>query len=451
MNIIIIGAGKLGNALVSCLTKEGHDITLIETNKELTETIVGKYDVLGISGNGANIDTLRQAGVQKADIVIATTANDELNVLCCLLSSKLGARHTVARVRETRYSKQLAFMRQELGISMVVNPELDAANEISRILRSSRTIKIESFAKGRADLVELRVEDHSPLEGVKMSELSSRLKCKVLICAVQRGEKTIIPDGRFVLQTGDRVHITASHIELEKLFKTLGLSKQRVHSAIIVGGSTTAYYLVGQLIDSGFRIKIIEQDRDKCERFSETFPKATVICGNGTNDSLMDEEGLGQYDACVALTGIDEENIIISLLARSKQVPSIITKVNNSSLLRVINELSVDNTISPKDLTANHIVKYVRSQESNDSSSVQTLYKLFDNSIEAVEFVVTEDCACTHIPLKELKKKNNLLIACIVRAGQTLIPDGNDTMEVGDSVVVVSSDLYLRNLDEILA
>lgn len=451
MNIIIIGGGKFGSTLVDCLIKEGHDIALIDTNYKVVENIVGKYDVMGICGNGANIDTLKEAGVSKARMLIAATSSDEVNVLCALIGKKLGAHHTVARVRAPEYSRQLVFMRNELGISMMVNPELETAQEISRILRSMRTIKIENFAKGRADLVEIRVTDDLPFAGLRLWEFYKKFKIKILVCAVQRGDEIHIPDGNFMIEAGDKIHITASHNDMGELFKLFGYERQKVHSVLIVGGGTIAYYLARDLAESGIRVKIVEIDEKRCVELSEKLPKATIICGNGTDEDLLTEEGLDGYDACVALTGIDEENIIISMCARIRKIPYIISKVNNSALLRIINSENIDNAISPKTVSANHVVRYVRSKQSDSDGAVQTLYKLVDSKVEAVEFVVRDDSPCTHQPLREMKLKPEILIACIVRGGKVIIPGGDDTIEPNDNVVVVSNGLYLRNLEEIMA
>lgn len=451
MNIIIIGGGKFGSTLVDCLIKEGHDIALIDTNYRVIENIVGRYDVMGICGNGANIETLREAGIAKANVLIAATSSDEVNVLCALVGKKLGAHHTVARVRAPEYSRQLVFMRNELGISMMVNPELETAQEISRVLRSMRTVKIESFAKGRADLVELRVTEDSPFSGLRLWEFYKKFKIRILVCAVQRDDGIHIPDGNFMIESGDKIHITASHNDMGELFKLFGYEKQKVHSVLIVGGGAIAYYLARDLAESGIRVKIIELDEKRCVELSEKLPKATIICGNGTNEDLLIEEGVDNFDACVALTGIDEENIIISLCARIRKIPYIIAKVNNSSLLRVINSENIDNAVSPKAISANHVVRYVRSKQSDESGAVQTLYKLVDNKVEAVEFIVKEDSPCIGEPLRTLKMKPGILIACIVRGGKVIIPGGDDTIEPNDNVVVVSSGLFLRNLEEIMA
>lgn len=451
MNIIIIGGGKFGSTLVDCLIKEGHDITLIDTNFKVVENILAKYDVMGICGNGANIETLREAGVAKARVLIAATSSDEVNVLCALVGKKLGAHHTVARVRAPEYSRQLVFMRNELGISMMINPEFETAQEISRVLRSMRTVKIESFSKGRADLVELRVTDDSPFSGLRLWEFYKKFKIKILVCAVQRGDEIHIPDGNFMIEAGDKIHITASHNDMGELFNLFGYEKQKVHSVLIVGGGTIAYYLARDLAESGIRVKIVEIDEKRCVELAEKLPKATIICGNGTDETLLTEEGIDNFDACIGLTGIDEENIIISMCARLRKIPYIIAKVNNASLLRVINSENIDNAVSPKTISANHVVRYVRSKQSDDSGAVQTLYKLVDSKVEAVEFVVREDSPCIGEPLRMMKMKPGILIACIVRGGKVIIPGGDDKIEPNDNVVVVSSGLFLRNLEEILA
>lgn len=450
MNIIIVGGGKLGSMLVEYLAKEGHNISLIDTNYKLIESMVGKYDVLGICGNGANIETLKEAGVAKTDILISVTSSDEVNVLTALVGKKLGARHTVARVRAPEYSKQLLFLRSELGIGMAVSPELETAREISRILRSMHTVKIESFARGRADLVEIPMTEESPFVGLKLSELYKKFKLKILICAVQRGEEVYIPDGNFKIEAGDVVEITASHSDINEMFSLLGYEKQKVRSVFIVGGGMIAYYLARELAEIGIKVKIVEMSEKRCTELSEMLPKTDVICGNGTDDTLLNEEQLDQFDACIALTGIDEENIIIALTAKFRKIPYVISKVNNTSFLRIMNKDSLDNIVSPKAISANHIIRYVRSKQSDIYGAVQNLYKFVEGRVEAVEFVVREESACTGTPLRELKRKPGTLIACIVRNGKVIIPGGDDTIEKNDNVVVVSSGLYLRNLDEII-
>ena len=450
MNIIIVGGGKLGSMLVEYLAKEGHNISLIDTNYKLIESIVGKYDVLGICGNGANIETLKEAGVAKTDILISVTSSDEVNVLTALVGKKLGARHTVARVRAPEYSKQLLFLRSELGIGMAVSPELETAREISRILRSMHTVKIESFARGRADLVEIPMTEESPFVGLKLSELYKKFKLKILICAVQRGEEVYIPNGNFKIEAGDVVEITASHSDINEMFSLLGYEKQKVRSVFIVGGGMIAYYLARELAEIGIKVKIVEMSEKRCTELSEMLPKTDVICGNGTDDTLLNEEQLDQFDACIALTGIDEENIIIALTAKFRKIPYVISKVNNTSFLRIMNKDSLDNIVSPKAISANHIIRYVRSKQSDIYGAVQNLYKFVEGRVEAVEFVVREESACTGTPLRELKRKPGTLIACIVRNGKVIIPGGDDTIEKNDNVVVVSSGLYLRNLDEII-
>ena len=448
MNIVIIGGGKLGAELIDCLSKEDHNIALVDTNYKTVEKFVGKYDILGIHGNGANIDTLREAGIEKTDILIAATASDEVNVLCALIGNKLGARQTVVRVRAPEYSKQLVFMRKELGMRMI-NPDAEAAREIARALRSNRNVKMESFSRGRAELIELNVTADFPFANLKLMELYKIFKFKILICAVLRGDDVHIPDGHFKIEVGDRIYVTASRTDLNELFDLLGFSKQRVRSAFIIGGGALGYYLARELIESEIKVKIVDASEKRCVELSELLPEASIVCGSGNDEPLLLEEGLEKYDAVITLTGIDEENIILALSAKYMKVPYVIAKVNNMSFIKLTDE-KIDTVVSPKAISANSIVKYVRSQEENVGEML-TFHKLVDNMVEAVEFVAQEDAEYLNIPLKSMKLKKGILIACIVRSGKVIIPGGADVIEPHDNVIIVSKDRYLRNLEEILA
>jgi len=449
LNILIIGGGKLGAELIDCLNKEDHNIALIDTNYKTVERFVGKYDILGVHGNGANIDTLREAGIEKTDILIAATASDEINVLSALIGNKLGARHTVVRVRAPEYSKQLVFMRKELGMSMMINPDAEAAREIARTLRSNRNVKMESFSRGRAELIELNVTSDFPFANLRLMDLYKIFKFKILVCAVLRGDDVHIPDGNFKIEVGDRIYVTASRTDLNELFQLLGFSKQRVRSAFIIGGGALGYYLAKELTESEIKVKIVDASEKRCVELSELLPEVSIVCGSGNDEALLFEEGIEKYDAVVTLTGIDEENIILALSAKYMGVPYVIAKVNNMSFIKLTDE-KIDTVISPKAISANSIVKYVRSQEENVGEML-TFHKLVDNMVEAVEFVAQEDAKYLNIPLKNMKLKKGILIACIVRSGKVIIPGGGDVIEPHDNVIIVSKDRYLRNLEEILA
>ena len=450
MKIIIVGDGKVGATLTEHLSKEGHDVVVIDQDPQVVEEMVNQYDVMGISGNGASYSVLMEAGANKANLLIAATSSDELNILSCMVSKKIGARHTIARVRNPEYSQQLVFLREELGLSMVVNPEMETATEICRALRFPSALNMETFARGRVELAEIKVQPDSILNGQPLFSLPDRLRVKILVCAVQRDGEIVIPDGNFVIQTGDKIHVTASHAELAAFFKVMGIYKQKARSVLIIGGGKIAHYLALQLLDAGMQVKIIEHDRQRCHELSDWLPKATVIHGDGTDQSLLLQEGIDTVDAVVSLTGMDEENILISMYAQTQKADKVVTKINRLSFLDMLGNMGLDTIVSPKTIAANRIIRYVRAMHNSDGSSVQTLYKLVGGQVEALEFVVSENAKFTGIPLKDLKTKQNVLIACIIRGGKPIIPQGSDTMEPRDAVIVVTANQYLRDLSDIL-
>lgn len=449
MNIIIVGGGKVGLSLVQNLRYEDHDISLIDPNSSVIEYTTTEYDVLGIEGSGACHEDLLAAGADKADLLIATSAQDELNILSCIMAKRMGTHRCIARVRDPKLSTHLPFLRDELGLSAMVNPELYAAGEISRIIRMPSAIKVDSFAKGRIDLAEIKVEEGSALDGLTLFKLPTIYKSRVLICAVTRDGDVIIPSGDFVLRAGDRIHVTASHADLSSFFKEQGTAVSRIRDVMIIGGGRIAYYLTRQLLDSGIRVKIIEIDPERCLWLSDAFPKATVICGDGTDQDLLISEGLNTADACVALTGLDEENIILSMFAKSQSDAKVITKVNKPSLKKMTGSVGLDSLISPMQLTANMIVQYVRAVQNSGGSNISTLYKLVDDRVEAIEFVAREGSKVLGITLRELSLKKDLLIAGIIRGSKVIIPSGNDCIMKNDSVIVVTTNRYFQDLDEI--
>jgi trk system potassium uptake protein TrkA len=450
MNIVIVGDGKVGSTLVKQLSKEGHDIVIIDNNLSVIENSMNMYDVMGIDGNGANLLIQKQAGVDKSDLFIAATSSDELNMLSCMMAKKLGAKHRVGRVRNPEYSDQLGFLKEELGMNMVINPEQTTALEISRILRFPTAIKIETFSNGRAELIEIKVPEGSRLVGQPLYKLSSMCDVKVLICVVQRGSQVIIPTGEFVVQAGDRISITASPHQIHTFIKRMGLLKDKVKMVMIVGGSRLGHYLAKMLLEVGMEVKIIEVKEEVCRQLSEDLPKAIIIHGDGTNHELLIEEGIDNTDAFISLTGIDEENIILSMYAKKKEVKKVVTKINKISFSKLLTDDMVDSIVSPKYLTANQIVSYVRGLQNSMGSSVQTLHRLVDNQVEALEFAVKVKDHFIGKSLKDLRLKENLLIAVIIRNHKTIIPAGNDTLEVGDRVIIVTTIPYLRDLKDIV-
>lgn len=450
MDIIIVGCGKVGSALAEVLSDE-HNITIIDKKESLVETATNDFDVMGIVGNCLQTEILEEANVSKTNIFIAVTASDEVNILSCLIAKKMGARHCIARVRSPEFDKQLVFMREELGISMMVNPDYNAANEIAKVLRYPEAINIESFAKGRVDLAEIRITSGSILDGVALSQLSRRLRLDVLICAVQRGEELIIPNGNFVLRAGDKIHMTASHSNMVKFFKSISAAyrEKRVKSAVLIGGGRVAYHLAQQLIEMGVKVKIIEIDHERCLELSDRLNKVDISCADGTDHDILEEERVYDADAVVTLTGIDEENILLSLLAKNNGVEKVVTKVNRMSLMQLSDTLDLDSLISPKSITVNQILKYVRARQNSLGNSVTTLYRMVNDRLEAIEFVVRDKKDYVDVPLKKLKLRSGILIASIVRGNELIIPKGDDCLQVNDSVVVVTTTKGMHDLSNI--
>ncbi len=451
MNIVIIGDGKVGHKLAKQLSDEKYNVALIDQSERKMRDAVNELDVSCVVGDGANAQVQKEADVPGADLVIACASTDELNMLCCLLAKRLGAKQTIARVRNPVYFQQMHLFKEDLKLSMAVNPELVLAGEISRVLIFPSAAKIETFAKGRVELVEVTIGEQSPMDGISLMELYRKYQIKMLICAVQRGSDVYIPDGSFVTRRGDKINIAASHKEIEKFFKFVGAKRNKVRTVLICGGGRVAYYLSRQLLTLGMQVKIIEQSKERCMELCELLPKATIIHGNATDHELLEEEGIGNADAFVSLTGIDEENIIMSMYAKTKNVSKIITKVNEDALQHLVDELGIESTVSAKNVTTNVIMSYVRAMKNSmGSANVETVYQLINGRIEALEFLIREATNYTGIPLKDLTIKENHLVACIVRKRQIIIPGGNDTLEVGDSVLVVSMSQGLEDLKEIL-
>ncbi len=449
MNIVIVGDGKVGTTLTEQLSLEGHDVVVIDRNPKLIEQLVNSYDVMGVCGNGASYDVQIEAGVQNARLFIAATSSDELNILSCLMAKKIGAHHTIARVRNPEYLKQLSFIKEELGLSMIVNPEYDAANEIAKVLRYPSAINIESFAKGQVDLAEIKLSADCPLCDKRIMDIFSSYKTKVLICAVQRGNDVFIPRGDFVLQSGDKIHITATRSALIAFMKEAKIYKNRTKNIMIIGGGKMGYYLASQLSETGgYKIKILEIDEKRCEHLCAALPKVDVINADGTDRNVLHEQGIDNLDAFVALTTIDEENIITSMYATSLGIQKTVAKVNRVSS-KVLESIGMDSAFSSKAIAANRIVGYVRALENSGESSVQTLYKLVGDRVEALEFTISDDFKKIGIPLKNLQLQNETLIGAIIRKGDVIFPGGNDTIEIGDSVIVVSKIKNVRNISEI--
>ena len=450
MDIIIVGCGKVGIALAEVLSEE-HNVTMIDKDENLINAAINDFDIMGIAGNCLQTNVLEEANVDKANLFIAVTTSDEVNILSCLIAKRMKARHCIARVRSPEFEKQLVFMREELGISMMVNPDYNAANEIAKVLRYPEAINIESFAKGRVDLAEIRITSGSILDNLALSHLSRRLRLDVLICAVQRGEELIIPNGNFILKAGDKIHMTASHSAMVKFFRSISAAyrEKRVKSAVLIGGGRVAYHLAQQLIEMGVKVKIIEIDEKRCLELSQRLDKVNISCADGTDHDILEEERVYDADAVVTLTGIDEENILLSLLAKKNGVDKVVTKVNRMSLIQLSDTLSLDSIISPKSITVNQILQYVRAKQNSLGNNVTTLYRLVNDRLEAIEFIVRDEKDYVGVPLKKLKIRSGILIASIVRGNELIIPKGDDCLKVNDSVVVVTTNKGFHDLSNI--
>ena len=450
MNIIIIGCGKVGMTLAELLSAENHNIVLVDESPAKIQAIPESLDALRITGNGASVSVLQDAGIREADILIAVTGQDELNLLCCLIAKKAGHCHTIARVRNPIYNQEIGFIKEQLGISMIINPELTAAQEISRLLRFPSAIKIDTFAKGRVELLKFRVRPEFRLSDQPIYQISSLNNSNILICAVERGSEVSIPGGNFILRDNDVLSIVASPQNAAHFFKTIGLKTNQVRSALIVGGGKIGYYTARYLLEMKIDVRIVEISRARCEKLTELLPSATIICGDGTDRQLLMEEGLGEAESFVALTNLDEENVLLSLYAQAHSRAKLVTKVNKISFTDIINNLDIGSVVYPKYLTADYILQYVRAMSNTIGSNVETLYQILDNRAEALEFAIREKSQVTDIPLAQLKLKKDLLIGCINRNGKIIIPRGQDSIQVGDTVIIVTTRKGLDDIQDIL-
>ena len=439
MKIVIVGDGKVGFALTAQLAQEGHDIVVIDNNKKVLQESAEQLAVMVDHGNGGGGKAQKQPGVEDADPLIAATSADEINLLCCIVARKLGSAHTIATVRNPEYVEQIYFLKDELGLSMTINPERAAAREISRLLQFPSFLKRDSFAKGRAEIVEMVIKEGSVLEDKLLSELYQIAKVQVLVCAVKRGGRAYIPDGSFRLMRGDRIFVTAPTHNLARLIKHLGLQTQKIREVILVGGSSIAYYLAMDLFLNGIRVKIIESQAERCLELAELLPKAMIIHGDGANQSVLLAEGIEKTDAVVTLTNLDEENFLVSMYANYLKVPKVITKINRTEFNDIFQDKGIDCVVSPKLLTANDIVRYVRAMQNKTGDSMITLHRIADDMAEAMESPVTEETRHLGETLIKIRLRPNILIACINRRGKIIIPKGDDTIELNDTVIVVTT------------
>lgn len=446
MKIIVIGCGKIGKTIIEHVSKEGHSLVIVDNNREKVEELIERYDVMGVVGNGASLDIQEEAGVKSADLVIAVTPEDEINILASMVAKKLGASSTIARVRNPEYLRQTKLMQEELGLSMVVNPEQETADEIINMVNLPSLLKLEPFAKGKVNLVEILVEENNPLIGETLITMSKKIKTKVLICAIQRASHVIIPNGNFKIEQGDRLSITANASSLVTFLKELNLIKSPLKNIMIIGGGKISYYLAKELSNKKYHIKLIEMNKNRAEEMAEALPKVDVICGDGTDHDLLIEEGIEASDACIALTNVDEENIIVSMYATRLKIKKVIAKIKRNSFLTMVNDLGIASIVSPKDIVASKIISYIRALSNKRGSNVLTLYKLVNNQVEALEFDAKKKEKFYNKPLKDLNIKENCLIACIIRDGNVLIPSGNDYIQLNDRVLVVTTHQQFDDL-----
>jgi len=452
LSIIIIGCGKVGSTITEQLYREGHDITVVDKNASAVQALSNSFDVMGIVGNGASYSVLNEAGIDKADLIIAVTASDELNLLCCTVARRSGNCAAIARVRNPDYSEEVGYLRERLGITMIINPELEAANEISRILRLPSALNVSPFAGGRAELVKFKLPADNMLCGQSLAELGRSVARSILFCAIERGDEVFIPNGSFRLQKDDVISFVASSAAALEFFENAGFENHRVRNCMLIGGGKATYYLARQLLATGVDVTIIDKDPARCDELTDLLPGAVIICGDGADEDLLREEGIDRTEAFIPLTGLDEENILMTLYAREVSDAKLITKLNRISFRGVINKLALGSVVYPKYITTETIVAYVRARRNSIGSSIETLYHLCDNRAEAVEFKVGSVEGITGIPLKDLGAtlKDNLLIACINRKGRAIIPGGLDAIQPGDSVVIVTTHTGLHDIRDIL-
>ncbi len=450
MRIIIVGCGKIGLSIIKQLVIEKHDITVIDKNAEVINDITNNYDVMGLVGNGASYSVQKEAGVDRTNLLIAVTGSDEINLLCCLFAKKAGNCNTIARVRDPLYSKEIQYIKDELGLSMIINPEYAAAVEISRLLRFPSADKIDTFAKGRVELLNLVITEDSPFVNKTLIDVAKRVLSDILICTVERGDDIFIPNGAFILRADDKITIVASAVNSREFFTKIGYDTHQVKDTMIIGGGTMTYYLAELLLKMGIKVKIVEVNRDKCETLSENLPRATIINGDATNQEILIEEGINGCDSFVSLTGIDETNIILSLFAKTRTSGKIVTKIDRISFDDIINTFNVGSLIYPDKIAADYIVSYVRAMQNSIGSNVETLIKLNGGRVEALEFKILKGSPVIGIPLMQLNLKRDILIGCINRRGTIIIPKGQNTIEEGDTVIVVTTKSGLSDIKDIL-
>ncbi len=450
MNIIIVGCGKVGTTLLGQLSSEKHNITVIDQDPNRISSITGEFDVMGFCGNGVSYQTLMEAGIKSCQLLIAVTGSDEQNLLCCMIAKRATGCKTSAQVRDRVYASELSFLKDGLELSMIINPANTAADEIARVFQFPGALKIDSFSGGRAELYHFRITAESPLCGRSIMDLRTDYLQNVLVCTVRRGDDAIIPGGSFVFCENDTIGVVASRKDAIRFLKKLGIVSGRVRNALIVGGGNLSFYLAKRLIGTGISTTIVDHDFGRCEELSGQLPEATILHGDPTEHTFLEQLRMENYQGFASLTGLDEENILLSLYARTQSDAKIVTKINRISFRSVISSMDLDTIINPQVLTADTILKFVRSMNKAAGSNMESLYTLEDGKAEALEFLINEDSDVTGVPLKDLKLKDNTLICNIVRNGKSILPSGNDTLEKGDRVIIVMANRHISEIREIL-
>ena len=452
MRIVIAGSGKVGTTLALRLSSEGYDITMIDSNQQVLQEVCEQCDAMGVQGNCASMPVLLQAGVQDADLLIAATSEDEVNLLCCTTAHGINPKlHTIGRIRNPDYTQQIHALRNVFALSLAVNPEFQAAREVERLLRFPGFLRRDTFAKGRSAIVELRVEEDSPLCGIRLMQMNSVVKCKVLVCAVLRDGNAIIPGGHFVLEAGDRIFVTAPTADLSVLLKNLAIVTRKVRKVLICGGGRVSHYLAEKLCKSGISVSLIERNYDRCIALAAALPDATVVHGDATDRGLLESQGLSDCDALVTMTGLDELNMIISLYGTTKGVPQVITKLGRAENRSISDELALGSVISPRELCCDDIVRYVRAMEKQSGSAI-SVHSIADSQVEAIEFLVDKDTLHCGEMLKNIRTRSDTLLVSITHGSDAQIPNGDSCFQPGDNVVVVTSARgKLRQLNDIFA
>ncbi len=449
MNIIIIGCGKVGRILTHELSKEGHDVTVIDTNPDMIRKVTIQTDCMGIIGNGTSYITLEEADVRNADLLVAITQSDEVNLLCCFVAKDAGCK-TVARVRNPIYLTEKEKFKKELGISMIINPERSAAWRVKQLLSFPSAIEVSSFANNRIDLVAVRVKSGMPIIGQKIRDIQQIHKKPVLICIVERGEQVIIPNGDVEILEDDIISFISAANDTLKVFNAMGIHEGAIKNVMIIGGGQTGFCIGDMLLQTGMEVRIIEKSIKRCEELSDIMPNAEIICGDGSDYELLQEEGLDHFDACVTATNMDEQNIILSLYAKDKIKKKVITKLSHIDYGQIVKELNIENVVDPKETAKEYIVQYVRALQNSQGSNVETLYKLRNDRAEALQFTNIEKSSLVGIPFKDMKFKENVLIGGLIRSGRLIIPGGADSIQVGDSVIVVTTHKGFHDLEDVL-